>query len=84
MAFCLAGPSDPSSMAFSWSVSRMLLLCSNEPWGLAGFEMLQAGVQNFFDPAKFCPPEIAHIVKALVDRIEAGVNSVELRVHFGA
>ena len=35
--------------------------------------MAQARVDDFFDAAEFGAPEIAHVVKAAVDGVEAGV-----------
>ena len=36
--------------------------------------MLQAGVQNFFDPMELGAPQVAHVVKALVDGLQTGVD----------
>jgi hypothetical protein len=35
------------------------------------FQVLQPGVQPFLDLAQLCPPEFAHVVKALVDGRES-------------
>jgi hypothetical protein len=36
--------------------------------------MLQPGIQNFFHPAEFGSPQIAHVVEALVHGIELGIH----------
>jgi len=43
--------------------------------------MLQERVKDFLDAAKFGPPQIAHIVEALVNSVKTGVHGSELRVH---
>ena len=45
--------------------------------------MLKASVENFFDATEFGPPEIAHIVEALVDRVQTSIDDIELCVHGG-
>ena len=50
-------------------------------------EMLQAGVDDLFDPAEFRTPDIPHLVetpvdgiKPLIDRCEARVDAFKFRV----
>jgi hypothetical protein len=40
----------------------------------AFFEVAQTGVKHFFHPAEFSAPQIAHIVEAAVDGVEAGID----------
>jgi hypothetical protein len=42
--------------------------------------MLQAGVEDFFDPVEFGAPKIAHVVEAFVDRVETPVDHFETPV----
>ena len=51
--------------------------------GLAGLEMLQAGVQDFFNAVELGAPEVAHIVEALVQGVEPGIDGGKLGIHFG-
>jgi hypothetical protein len=49
----------------------------------ARFDVFQASVEHFFDAVQFGAPEIAHVIEAAVDGIEASVLLVESRVDVG-
>jgi hypothetical protein len=62
--------------------------------GLTFFEMLQSGIENFFDPVKLGAPGFLNVVETLVelaiefiespvDLIEPAINLVKPRLHMG-
>ena len=44
------------------------------------FQVLEAGIQDFFDAVESGTPEVAHVVEALVDGVQPGVDCVETGV----
>src|SRR5271155_3780303 len=38
------------------------------------FEMLQPGIENFFDPVQFGAPHVFRVVEPLIDRIEPRIH----------
>src|SRR5437773_8916712 len=50
---------------------------------LPAFEVVQPRVQDFFHAPQLSPPQIAHVVEALVDSVEALVDSFEALVDCG-
>lgn len=40
----------------------------------AFFEVAQTGIDDFFHASEFGSPEVAHVVEAAVNRVEAGVH----------
>ena len=45
------------------------------------FEVLEARVENLFNAAKLCAPEIAHIVEAAIYCIEPAIYSIKPAIH---
>src|ERR1700733_183778 len=65
IAFCLATPAAPSSMALSSSARIITARLA------ALFDVPQTRIEHFFHASELCTPQIAHVVKALVDPIKS-------------
>ena len=47
------------------------------------FDVLQPRIEHFFHSPKFCAPKIAHIVEALIDSVESGLELANLGIEKG-